>query len=112
MCCVDRLKLQPKVAEQIKPETVSKTVKKPQVGGDLWVIQTGSCQQKDHAYQQRDRIRKSKLSAVFIEKYKPAGKVSYRVRMGPFLTRKKATIVKNKVRAKYNIKAILMKYEK
>lgn len=95
-----------------KSEAKPPTVQKPQVGGDLWVIQTGSFQEKNKAYQQRDRIRKSRLAAVFIEKYKHAGKLSYRVRMGPFLTRDKATVVKNKVRAKYNIKAILMKYEK
>lgn len=91
-----------------------KTAEAPavQVGGDSWVIQIGSFHDKDKAYAQRDLIRKSGLGAVFIEKFSQDGALSYRVRMGPFLSRDKATVVKNKVLAKYNIKGWLQKYEK
>ncbi len=85
---------------------------KAQVGGEQWVIQVGSFHDKDKAYAQRDKLRKSRLAAVFIEKFTQNGKLSYRVRMGPFLTREGARVVKNKVLAKYNIKGWLMKYEK
>lgn len=97
---------------KVPPKVKPKVATTPQVGGLLWVIQTGSFRDKNLAYKQRDRIRKSKLSAVFIEKYEKGGSLNYRVRMGPFLTRKKADIVRNKVMAKYNIKGIAMKYEK
>lgn len=95
-----------------KPAEVSKAPEKPLAGGEQWVIQVGSFQDKDKAYAQRDMLRKSRLSAVFIEKFTQDGSLRYRVRMGPFLTRDSATVVKNKVLAKYNIKGWLMKYEK
>jgi DedD protein len=82
------------------------------VGGESWVIQVGSFQDKDKAYKQRDMLRKSRLSAVFIEKFDQNGSLRYRVRMGPFLSRDEARVVKNKILAKYNIKGWLMKYEK
>ena len=85
---------------------------KKQVGGTSWVIQVGSFSDKNKAYKQRDRLRKSKLASVFIEKFAHDGKTSYRVRMGPFITRKKANVVKNKVLAKYNVKGLVMRYEK
>lgn len=100
---------EPKAVKTAAPRTDQA---KPQIGGDLWVIQTGSFRDKNKAYTERDRIRKSKMSAVFIEKFEQNGSLNYRVRMGPFLTRNKADIVRNKVLAKYNIKGIVMRYEK
>jgi DedD protein len=104
-------------AKPAKPEqsTTTKstnTESKPQIGGESWVIQVGSFQDKDKAYKQRDMLRKSKLSAVFIEKFNQDGSLRYRVRMGPFLSRDEAKVVKNKILAKYSIKGWLMKYEK
>lgn len=95
-----------------KPESVSDDSVKQPVGGISWVIQVGSFSDKNKAYAQRDRLRQSKLASVFIEKYEHQGALSYRVRMGPFLTREKANVVSNKVLAKYNIKGLVMRYEK
>ena len=52
------------------------------------------------------------MAAVFIEKFKHNEVLSYRVRMGPFISRDKAQVIGNKVRAKYNIKGLVMSYEK
>lgn len=82
------------------------------VGGKSWVIQVGSFSDKKKAYSQRDKLRKSGLAAVFIEKYKHDRTLSYRVRMGPFISRQKARVIGNKVRAKYNIKGLVMNYVK
>lgn len=101
-----------KTSNPAQPAVKKEDVSKPRVGGSLWVIQTGSFRDKNLAYRQRDRIRKSKLSAVFIEKFEINRKLNYRVRMGPFITRKKAEIVRNKVLAKYDMKGIVMQYEK
>lgn len=108
---------------QSKPEThpqpktlntgaAVKAVVKSQVGGNSWVIQAGSFSDKSKAYKQRDQLRKSNLAAVFIETFKYQGKTRYRVRLGPFIRRNKADVVRNKVRAKYNIKGLVMRYEK
>lgn len=98
-----------------KPVTSNSTQKESdgkQTGGTSWVIQIGSFSDKSSAYKLRDKLRKSALAAVFIEKFKHNGVLSYRVRMGPFITRDKARVTGNKVRAKYNIKGLVMRYEK
>ena len=108
------------VVEKQKSIPVAKVSKQPvkeipgkkQSGGDSWVIQVGSFSEKNKAYKQRDKLRNSALSAVFIEKFKHDGMISYRVRMGPFISRDKARVIGNKVRAKYNIKGLVMRYEK
>ena len=85
---------------------------KEQTGGVTWVIQVGSFTDKDKAYLQRDKLKKSGLPAVFIEKFQHNGVLSYRVRMGPFITREEAKVIQNKLLAKYNIKGLSMRYEK
>lgn len=95
-------KAEPKPA--VKPEKKS--------GGESWVIQVGSFSDKNKAYAQRDKLRKSNLAAVFIEKFEHQGSTRYRVRMGPFITREKGVIVNNKLMAKHNIKGLVMHYEK
>ena len=84
---------------------------KPKVGGDSWVLQVGSYQDKDKALAQRDQLRKSNIAAVFIEQYKNDGKLSYRVRLGPFVNRDRTKIAQNKVKAKLDIDGLIMKYE-
>ncbi len=101
----------PQVVKKVEPKP-AKVAEKVLAGGEQWVIQVGSFKDKGKAYKQRDMLRKSRLSAVFIEKFSQSGSLRYRVRMGPFLTRDKAKVVKNKVLAKYSIKGWLMKYEK
>lgn len=94
------------------PVKETKQPVKKQMGGASWVIQVGSFSEKNKAYKLRDKLRKSGFSAAFIEKFKHNGVLSYRVRMGPFISRDKAKVIGNKVRAKYNIKGLVMRYEK
>ncbi len=114
-------KSDPPAEPKAKPQTQKKATAdaaskkqpaKKQVGGESWVIQVGSFSDKNKAYAQRDKLRKSDLAAVFIEKFQHDGKLSYRVRMGPFITRKNASVINNKLLAKYNIKGLVMRYEK
>lgn len=85
---------------------------KNQPGGDSWVLQVGSFQDRDKALAQRDRLRKSDIAAVFIEQFEYQGKPSYRVRLGPFLNRDQTRVAQNKIKAKYDIDGIIMKYER
>ncbi len=97
--------------EKLKPAVAASPA--PKVGGESWIIQAGSFNDKDKAYKLRNKLRKSRLASdVFIEKFPHEGKVSYRVRLGMFLSRNKAKIVANKLRAKYNIKGLIQKYDK
>ena len=116
----------PKPAAQPKPKTLApapqpaKAAPKPvvaaskkKVGGETWIIQAGSFNDKDKAYKLRNKLRKSRLASdVFIEKFPHGGKISYRVRLGMFFSRNKAKIVANKLRAKYNIKGLVQQYDK
>ena len=92
--------------EPSTPEPSSKT------GGDSFVLQVGSFQDRGKALAQRDRVRKSNISAVFIEQFEANGKPIYRVRLGPFINRQQARVAQNKIKAKHDIDGIIMKYER
>jgi len=93
-------------ATQAQPETKTK------IGGDSWVLQVGSFQDRAKALAQRDKLRKSNIAAVFIEQFKSDNKSSYRVRLGPFLNRDQTRVAQNKIKAKHDIDGIIMKYER
>jgi len=76
-------------------------------GGESFVLQVGSFKDQSKATLQRDKLRKSKIASVFIEKFS----ANYRVRLGPFVSRKLSRIAQNKVKAKYNINGLIMVYE-
>ena len=84
----------------------------PKAGGDSWVLQLGSYQDRAKALAQRDKIRKSNIAAVFVEQFDKDDKPSYRVRLGPFINREQTRIAQNKIKAKHDIDGIIMKYER
>jgi DedD protein len=87
-------------------------VEPTKVGGDSWVLQVGSFQDRKKALVQRDKLRKSNVSAVFIEQFNVNQKPSYRVRLGPFINREQTRVAQNKIKAKHDIDGIIMKYER
>jgi len=107
-----------KLAKTSPPDVKTPPAEEPanppqdQPGGDSWVLQVGSFQDRDKALAQRDRLRKSNIAAVFIEQFEYQGKPSYRVRLGPFLNRDQTRVAQNKIKAKYDIDGIIMKYER
>jgi DedD protein len=98
-------------AEPIPPPQ-PKTPAAPASGGDSWVLQVGSFQDRGKALTQRDLLRKSNIAAVFIEKFNVNNKPSYRVRLGPFINREQTRVAQNKIKAKHDIDGIIMKYER
>ena len=60
----------------------------------------------------QDKLRKSNIAAVFIEQFTSNNKSSYRVRLGPFISRDQTRVAQNKIKAKHDIDGIIMKYEK
>jgi len=113
-------KVEPEPAPALEKQPVAKVEKapepkvatKPAAGGDSWVLQIGSFKDKDKALLQRDKLRKSNIAAVFIEKFNNNNQASYRVRLGPFLNRDQAGVAQNKIRAKHNIEGLIMQYER
>lgn len=100
----------PKV-EAALPKSVKSEAKSP-AGGDSWVLQVGSFKDKEKALSQRDLLRKSNIAAVFIEQFNNNSQASYRVRLGPFLNRDQSKVAQNKIKAKYNVDGLIMKYER
>jgi DedD protein len=101
-------KKEPQPAAQVEPDPT------PQIktGGDSWVLQVGSFQDRGKALAQRDKLRKSNIAAVFIEQFKNNNISSFRVRLGPFLNRDQTKVAQNKIKAKHDIDGIIMKYER
>ena len=103
------------VPEQSQPsgnETAQPKAEVARIGGDTWVLQVGSFKDRATALSQRDKLRKSNIAAVFIEKFNMDHEQVYRVRLGPFLDRDQSKIALNKIKAKYNIDGLIMKYNK
>ena len=100
-------KIQPPGSEKTQPE-----VEIARVGGDTWVLQVGSFKDQKKALSQRDKLRKSNIAAVFVEKFKIDKESIYRVRLGPFLNRDQSKIALNKIKAKHDIDGLIMKYNK
>jgi DedD protein len=94
------------------PASSTAAVEPTKIGGDSWVLQVGSYQDRKKALVQRDKLRKSNVSAVFIEQFNVNQKPSYRVRLGPFINRKQTRVAQNKIKAKHDIDGIIMKYER
>lgn len=100
-----------KEAEKVeKTEQPAIQVERP--GGKSWVLQVGSFKDRKKALSQRDRLRQSKIAAVFIEQFNIGDQASYRVRLGPFIDRDQSKVAQNKIKAKYNIDGLIMKYER
>ena len=96
----------PKVAPA--PVAVKKpAAKKPIVSG--WVVQLGSFSVQKNALKLRDRLRK-KGHASFVEEYNRNGKTSYRVRVGPELTRELADALKQKLKAETKIDGLVITF--
>jgi DedD protein len=101
-----------KTAPVVTSETPKAKPVKAKPGGETWVLQVGSFEDHNKAIAQRDKLRKSNIAAVFVEKFEANSKPSYRVRLGPFTYRNLSKIAQNKVKAKHNIDGLIMKYEK
>lgn len=101
---------------RFKPQTqknqTRNNVNENRIGGDSWILQVGSFQDKEKALSQRNAIRQAQIAAVFIEQFNLDNRTNYRVRLGPFLTYEQSKIAKNKIHAKYNIDGLIMKYER
>jgi DedD protein len=101
-----------KQSESTSKEESKSEAEIARVGGDTWVLQVGSYKDQAKALSQRDKLRKSNIAAVFTEKFVMDGEPIYRVRLGPFLNRDQSKVALNKIKAKYDIDGLIMKYNK
>lgn len=87
------------------------TIKRQKVGGDSWIVQIGSFNDQEKAFKLRDKARAYKIAVVFIQKIVLNKSKTYRVRLGPFLTKKQAQSAASKIK-QHKLKTIVMKHEK
>lgn len=112
-------KVEPKVApEKATPTTVTADPLKAQAKAEAskpapivtgWAVQLGSFSVQKNALNLRDRLRK-KGHASFVEEYKRNGKTSYRVRVGPELTRELANELKTKLKAETKLDGFVVEF--
>jgi DedD protein len=112
----NRTETNAKKSERVVSKAVAATkseikIVKQNTGGESYVLQVGSFEDQTKALLQRDKLRKSKIAAVFVEKFNAFSKPSYRVRLGPFVNRNLSKIAQNKVKAKHNLDGLIMKYD-
>ena len=88
------------------PDATTAT-KKPVVSG--WAVQLGSFSVQKNALKLRDSLRK-KGYASFVEEYTSNGKTSYRVRVGPELTRELASELKKKLKAETKLDGFVVEF--
>lgn len=83
--------------------------KSPEVGVSAWAVQVGSFGQEANANALRDRLRKQGY-ASFVERIYGKSAVSYRVRVGPELDKKKADTLRDKLASREKLKGIVVRY--
>lgn len=75
-----------------------------------WIVQSGSFNEWGKAVAERDRLRKEKIAAVFVEKHREDGKRFYRVRLGPMLKQSDAVSIQKKLKKRLNLATTVMRY--
>lgn len=72
-----------------------------------WAVQVGSFSKQMNSINFRDKLRKKGFKA-FVEKIEKNGKVSYRVRVGPFIKRTQAQATFKQLQEKHKIKGLVV----
>jgi DedD protein len=92
----------------VQPPAIA-AVTAPRTGVTAWVVQLGSFSSEANAIGLVERLKKEGYAA-FIEPLHDDGKVAYRVRVGPELTKETADQVRDKLKKDVDIKGIVMRY--
>lgn len=87
-----------------KPAVQSKT------GLTAWIVQVGSFGSQQNAARLVKKLRKAGFAAPDAERAKVNGKTVYRVKVGPFLEKKRATQILAKVSKTAGVKAQVRRY--
>ena len=81
----------------------------PRMGLNAWVVQLGSFSAEENARGLVARLNEKNYTA-FIEPSGEAGKITFRVRVGPELTKEAADKVREQLSAEVDLEGIVMRY--
>ena len=83
--------------------------KKPAITKNVWAVQVGSFSKKSNALGLKDKLRKKNIHA-FVERIIKNNKAVYRVRVGPETTRKKAEVLKVRLKEEFKLSGLVVKH--
>lgn len=83
--------------------------KKPVQKNAVWAVQVGSFSKRSNALGLKDKLQKKKIPA-FVERIMKNNKASYRVRVGPETTKKKAEVLKQKLKKELKLDGLIVKH--
>lgn len=72
-----------------------------------WIIQIGSFNQQQNAYEFRDKLRHNNFTA-YVDSVTTKQGILYKLRVGPELDEKRAQQIKQRLEAQYKIKTLLV----
>lgn len=94
-----------------EPEAVAaKPVEQPKTGLTAWVVKVGSFSNKDNATRLVKKLRKAGFPTPDAEMVQVKGKNIYRVKVGPFLEKKRASQILSKVSSVAGVRAQVRRY--
>lgn len=96
-----------KIVDLTKEE--EKKEKKPTVNKNVWAVQVGSFANKSNALGLKDKLRMKNIHA-FVERIIKNNKTVYRVRVGPEISRKKAEMLKVKLKKEFKLSGLIVKH--
>ena len=105
---------EPEIVKEQKSiiDTITKLTeeeKKPVIKQTVWAVQVGSFNNRKNALGLKDKLRKKKVHA-FVERIMKDNKATYRVRVGPEATRKKAEELNKKLLKEFKLKGLVVKH--
>lgn len=107
---------EPEVVKENKTTSIVDTIvaltedeKKPVIKQNVWAVQVGSFGKRSNALGLKEKLRKKKIHA-FVERIMKNNKPVYRVRVGPEITRKKAEVLKKKLKAEFKLSGLVVKH--
>lgn len=107
---------EPKIVKEEKANVIVETIteltreeKKPAIKETVWAVQVGSFTKRSNAMGLKDRLRKKKVHA-FVERIMKDNKATYRVRVGPEISREKAEALKQKLKKEFKLTGLVVKH--
>lgn len=108
---------EPEIVKENKSATIVETIvamtkeekKKPVLKKNVWAVQVGSFAKRSNALGLKDKLRKKNIHA-FVERIMKDNKAVYRVRVGPETSRKKAEVLKIKLKKEFKLSGLVVKH--
>lgn len=103
---------EPAVAEPEPPPAPAEDIPPPTTDTaavSAWVIQLGSFSKRENAEGLEKKLREAGYAA-FVEPLEQAGAMSYRVRVGPEITRSEADKLRDQINKRFELSGIVVRY--